>query len=81
MASSSCAIFLYPRDGLHFFSTPIGGESKLLEAGFNEGFTSGWFWKETMGQYYRTTTDEETSVRELTEYASFTLHCSSTLTL
>ncbi|XP_056266669.1 nidogen-1-like isoform X1 [Pseudoliparis swirei] len=67
MASSSCAIFLYPRDGLHFFSTPIGGESKLLEAGFNEGFASGWFWKETMGQYYRTTTDEETSVRELTE--------------
>uniref|UniRef100_A0A8C2Z7R9 Nidogen 1 n=1 Tax=Cyclopterus lumpus TaxID=8103 RepID=A0A8C2Z7R9_CYCLU len=67
MVSSSCAILLYPRNGLQFFSTPVGGESKLLEAGFNEGFVEGWFWKETQGQYYRTTTDEETSIRELTE--------------
>lgn len=70
MASSSCAILLYPRDGLQFLSTSVGGESKLLEAGFNEGLVSGWFWKESQGTYFRSTTDEETSVRELTEYES-----------
>ncbi|XP_068444754.1 nidogen-1-like [Clinocottus analis] len=67
MVSSSCAILLYPRSGLQFLSTSVGGESKLLEVGFNEGVVDGWFWKETQGVYFRTTTDEETSVRELTE--------------
>ncbi|XP_070778426.1 nidogen-1-like [Enoplosus armatus] len=67
MESSSCAILLYPRDGLQFLSTSIGGKSELLEAGFNEGLVSGWFWKVTQGTYFRTTTDEETSVKELTE--------------
>ncbi|KAG7217942.1 hypothetical protein INR49_020764 [Caranx melampygus] len=38
MPSSSCAILLYPRDGLQFLSTSVGGEEKLLEAGFNEAW-------------------------------------------
>ncbi|XP_045902230.1 nidogen-1-like [Micropterus dolomieu] len=67
MESSSCAILLYPRDGLQFLSTSVGGESKLLEAGFNEGDVSGWFWRTKQGTYFRTTTDEETSIRDLTE--------------
>ncbi|XP_068582888.1 nidogen-1-like [Cebidichthys violaceus] len=67
MVSSSCAILLYPQNGLQFFSTSIGGESKLLEAGFNQGLVSGWFWKESQGTYFLTTTNEEASIRELTE--------------
>ncbi|XP_040001081.1 nidogen-1-like isoform X2 [Xiphias gladius] len=67
MASSSCAILLYPRDGLQFLSTSVEGQSKLLEAGFNEGLVQGWFWKTKQGTYFRATTDEETSIRELTE--------------
>ncbi|KAE8300659.1 Nidogen-1 [Larimichthys crocea] len=67
MDSSSCAILLYPRDGLQFFSTSVGGETKLLEGGFNEGIVEGWFWSSKQGTHFRTTTDEETSVRELTE--------------
>lgn len=70
MDSSSCAILLYPRDGLQFFSTSVGGETKLLEGGFNEGIVEGWFWSSKQGTHFRTTTDEETSVRELTEYES-----------
>ncbi|XP_028460050.1 nidogen-1-like [Perca flavescens] len=67
MELSSFAILLYPRDRLQFLSTPVGGESKLLEAGFNEGLVVGWWWSEKQGTYFRTTTDEETSIRELTE--------------
>ncbi|XP_042243705.1 nidogen-1-like [Thunnus thynnus] len=66
MVSSSYAILLYPKDSLKFLSTSIGGESKLLEAGFNEGLVKGW-WRYSQGTYFRSTTDEETSVRELTE--------------
>ncbi|XP_077935755.1 nidogen-1-like isoform X2 [Gasterosteus aculeatus] len=67
MESSSCAILLYPRSGLQFVSTSVGGENKLLEAGFNQGLVAGWFWKDSQGTYFRTTTDEETSVRDLAE--------------
>lgn len=67
MASASYAILLYPRDGLQYFSTSIGGVNKPLEAGFNQGMVQGWFYA-SQGTYYRTTTDEETSIRELTEY-------------
>lgn len=70
MESSSCAILLYPRSGLQFVSTSVGGENKLLEAGFNQGLVAGWFWKDSQGTYFRTTTDEETSVRDLAEYES-----------
>uniref|UniRef100_A0A672GCI0 Nidogen 1b n=1 Tax=Salarias fasciatus TaxID=181472 RepID=A0A672GCI0_SALFA len=68
MASSCSAILLYPRDGLQFLSTPAGQDSKLLEAGFNEGLVSGWF-RNKQGTYFRTTTDEETSLREKTNSA------------
>ncbi|KAM8878100.1 nidogen-1-like [Spinachia spinachia] len=67
MESSSCAILLYPRSGLQFVSTLVGGENKLLEAGFNQGLVAGWFWKNSQGTYFRTTTDVETSVRDLAE--------------
>uniref|UniRef100_A0A667XT86 Nidogen 1 n=1 Tax=Myripristis murdjan TaxID=586833 RepID=A0A667XT86_9TELE len=67
MESASYAILLYPRDGLQYLSTSIGGANKPLEAGFNQGMVQGWFYA-SQGTYYRTTTDEETSIRELTEY-------------
>uniref|UniRef100_A0A3B5ARR4 Nidogen-1-like n=1 Tax=Stegastes partitus TaxID=144197 RepID=A0A3B5ARR4_9TELE len=67
MESSSYAILLYPRDGLQFLSTSVEGESKLLEAGFSEGTVSGWFWNTIQGTYFRTTTDDETSIRDLTK--------------
>ncbi|XP_059186825.1 nidogen-1-like [Centropristis striata] len=67
MASSTVAILLYPHDGLQFLSTSVGGESKLLEAGFNEGLVKGYFWGTSEGTYFRATTDEETSIRRLTE--------------
>uniref|UniRef100_A0A3B3D9U6 Nidogen 1b n=1 Tax=Oryzias melastigma TaxID=30732 RepID=A0A3B3D9U6_ORYME len=64
--SFSYAILLYPRGGLQFFSTSVGGERKLLEAGFNEGLVKGWFWT-SKGLYVRTTADNETSIMELTK--------------
>ncbi|XP_037327749.2 nidogen-1-like [Pungitius pungitius] len=67
MESSSCAILLYPRSGLQFVSTLVGGENKLLEAGFNQGLVTSWIWQVSQGTYFRTTSDEETSIRELTE--------------
>ncbi|XP_063738884.1 LOW QUALITY PROTEIN: nidogen-1-like [Eleginops maclovinus] len=67
MDLSSCAILLYPQGGLQFLSTSVGGKTELLEAGFNEGLVDGWFWKTSLGTYFRTTTNEETSIRELTE--------------
>uniref|UniRef100_A0A673CC44 Nidogen 1b n=1 Tax=Sphaeramia orbicularis TaxID=375764 RepID=A0A673CC44_9TELE len=67
MKSSSVAILLYPRDGIHFFSTTVGGDSKVLEAGFNEGLVTSWWWGTKQGTYYQTTTDEEISIRTLTE--------------
>ncbi|KAM3624046.1 uncharacterized protein V6R79_018475 [Siganus canaliculatus] len=67
MESSSCAILLYPNDGLQFLSTSIGGEAQLLESGFNEGEVQGWWWNTQQGSYYRITTDEETSISNLTK--------------
>ncbi|XP_041839000.1 nidogen-1-like [Melanotaenia boesemani] len=64
--STSYAILLYPKNGLQFLSTSVGEENKLLEAGFNEGSTAGWFWNTKQGTYFRITTNEETSIRELT---------------
>lgn len=75
MVSSSYAILLYPRDTLQFLSTSVGGESKILEAGFNEGLVKHWLWGTTQGKYFRSTTDKETSIRELTEYASDVIVC------
>ncbi|XP_035515566.1 nidogen-1-like [Morone saxatilis] len=68
MESSSCAILLYPIGGLQFLSTSVGGKTKLLEAGFNEGLVKSWWsWSASQGAYFRTTTDDETSIRDLTE--------------
>uniref|UniRef100_A0A3Q3X132 Uncharacterized protein n=1 Tax=Mola mola TaxID=94237 RepID=A0A3Q3X132_MOLML len=67
MATSSCAILLYPKHGLQFLSTSVGGENKILETGFNEGLVQNWFWTTKQGTYFRVTTEEETSVRDLTE--------------
>ncbi|KAM4603908.1 nidogen-1-like [Polymixia lowei] len=68
VASASYAILLYPRDGVQYVSTTVGGESKPIEVGFNEGLVKGWFsWSTSQGTYYRVTTEEETSVSELTE--------------
>ncbi|XP_024145472.1 nidogen-1 [Oryzias melastigma] len=64
--SFSYAILLYPRGGLQFFSTSVGGERKLLEAGFNEGLVKGWLWT-SKGLYVRTTADNETSIMDLTK--------------
>ncbi|KAI3352670.1 hypothetical protein L3Q82_020124 [Scortum barcoo] len=67
MVSSSYAILLYPRDCLQFLSTSVGGKSKVLEAGFNEGLVKSWLWGTSQGTYFRTTTDEETSISKLPE--------------
>ncbi|KAM6939613.1 nidogen-1-like [Xenentodon cancila] len=64
--SFTWGILLYPSNGLQFLSTSIGGDIKLVEAGFNEGLVRGWLWSTRQGTYFRTTTDEETSIRELT---------------
>ncbi|XP_026027942.1 nidogen-1-like [Astatotilapia calliptera] len=64
-ASSAWAILLYPRNGLQFLYTSIGGERKLLESGFNEGLV-GWFWKK-QGLYFNITSDDEASISQLTK--------------
>ena len=69
-SASSYAILLYPRDGLQFLSTSVGGESKPLEAGFNQGQQIGWFGYITEGEYYSTTTEEESSIAALAEYVA-----------
>lgn len=69
MKSSSYAILLYPK-GLKFVHTSVGGKEKILESGFNQGLVQGWFWKTEQGTYYRITTDEDTSIWDLTEYDS-----------
>ncbi|XP_023692068.1 nidogen-1 [Paramormyrops kingsleyae] len=64
--TASYAILLYPRDGLQFYSTPVGGENELIEVGFSKGKVTGWFtWHQ--GPYYRVTTSDEASVKDLPE--------------
>lgn len=70
MEYSTYAILLYPKDGLKFLHTSVGGEKKILETGFNEGLVESWWWNTAQGAYFRVTTDEETSIRDLTEYES-----------
>ncbi|KAJ8285030.1 hypothetical protein COCON_G00038800 [Conger conger] len=67
METASYALLLYPEDAMQFHSTPIGGASEPIQAGFSKGLVKGWFWRSTQGPYYRTTTDDEASVRELSE--------------
>lgn len=67
MKTSTYAILLYPRDGLKYVHTSVGGKKKILEGGFNQGMVESWFWSE-QGKYHRITTDEDTSVWDLTKY-------------
>uniref|UniRef100_A0A4W5R5T5 Nidogen 1 n=1 Tax=Hucho hucho TaxID=62062 RepID=A0A4W5R5T5_9TELE len=68
MASASYAILLYPREGLQYISTPVAGQSEPVHAGFSQGLLQAWFsWSSSQGPYYRITTDDEASVRQLSE--------------
>uniref|UniRef100_A0A8C7TSK6 Nidogen 1 n=1 Tax=Oncorhynchus mykiss TaxID=8022 RepID=A0A8C7TSK6_ONCMY len=68
MASASYAILFYPREGLQYISTPVAGQSELVHTGFIKGRVKGWFnWSSIPGPYYRIATDNETSVRQLSE--------------
>jgi len=69
-SASSYAILLYPRDGLQFLSTPLGGRSVALEAGFNQGQQKSWWGYVSPGEYYRLTTEEESSVSALAQYVT-----------
>lgn len=66
--SSSHAILLFPRRGLQFLTTPIGGRSSVLQTGFNQGLVESWFWT-SQGTYYRCSSEDEASVRNLPQYA------------
>ncbi|XP_064804130.1 nidogen-1-like [Oncorhynchus masou masou] len=68
MASASYAILFYPREGLQYSSTPVAGQSEPVHTGFIKGRVKGWFnWSSSPGPYYRIATDNETSVRQLSE--------------
>ncbi|XP_060797025.1 nidogen-1 [Neoarius graeffei] len=61
------AILAYPKDDMHYFSTPVGGESRAIEAGFSQGQIKSWLWT-TQGLYYRIPTNvENPDVKKLTE--------------
>ncbi|XP_015235084.1 PREDICTED: nidogen-1 [Cyprinodon variegatus] len=64
--TASYAILLYPRDGVQFVTTPLGDGDMIMHAGFSKGLVEG-FSGPIQGQYYRTTTDSEASVRALAE--------------
>lgn len=68
MASASYAILFYPREGLQYISTPVAGQSEPVHAGFSQGLVQAWFsWSSSQGPYYRITTDDEASVRQLSK--------------
>uniref|UniRef100_A0A8C7QJH0 Nidogen 1 n=1 Tax=Oncorhynchus mykiss TaxID=8022 RepID=A0A8C7QJH0_ONCMY len=68
MASASYAILFYPREGLQYISTPVAGQSVPVQAGFSQGLVQAWFsWSSSQGPYYRIATDDEASVRQLSE--------------
>uniref|UniRef100_A0A674E4D4 Nidogen 1 n=1 Tax=Salmo trutta TaxID=8032 RepID=A0A674E4D4_SALTR len=68
MASASYAILFYPREGLQYISTPVAGQSEPVHAGFSQGLVQAWYsWSSTQGPYYRIATDDEASVRQLSE--------------
>ncbi|KAJ8248388.1 hypothetical protein GJAV_G00241500 [Gymnothorax javanicus] len=65
--TASYAILLYPTDGMQFLSTPLEGRTVPLEAGFAKGLVKFLIWSTRQGPYYRITTDEDESVRKLSE--------------
>ncbi|XP_023133776.2 nidogen-1 [Amphiprion ocellaris] len=66
LETASYAIVLYARDGIQFTSTPAGDTNAVMHAGFSKGLVRG-FLLSRQGPYYRTTTDEEETVRALAE--------------
>ncbi|XP_037638608.1 nidogen-1 [Sebastes umbrosus] len=66
LEKASYAIVLYARDGVQFSSTPVQGSSVVMHAGFSKGLVQGFLYN-SQGPYYRTTTDDEASVRALAE--------------
>ncbi|XP_037534042.1 nidogen-1 [Nematolebias whitei] len=62
--TASYAIVLYTRNGIQFSSTPAGDSHAIMHAGFSQGLVKGYFF-DSQGKYYRTTKDEEESVRAL----------------
>uniref|UniRef100_A0A8D3E9P5 Nidogen 1 n=1 Tax=Scophthalmus maximus TaxID=52904 RepID=A0A8D3E9P5_SCOMX len=63
---ASYAIVLYTRDGIQFSSTPAEDSNVVMHAGFSKGLVRGFLFS-SQGPYYRTTTDDEASVRALAE--------------
>ncbi|XP_029306242.1 nidogen-1 isoform X2 [Cottoperca gobio] len=66
LETASYAIVLYARDGMQFSSTPVQGSSVVMHAGFSKGLVQGFLFA-SQGPYYRTTTDDEASIRALPE--------------
>ena len=66
LETASYAIFLYTRDGIQSTSTPAGDSSVIMHTGFSKGLIRGFLFY-SQGPYYRTTTDDEASVRALPE--------------
>lgn len=66
LESITYAIVLYTRDGMQFTSTPAKDRSVPMHAGFSKGLVKGFLYS-SQGPYYRTTTDDEVSVRALAE--------------
>ncbi|XP_030297897.1 nidogen-1 [Sparus aurata] len=66
METASYAIVLYPRDGIQFTSTPANGQSVVMHGGFSKGLVKGFLFS-SQGPYYRTTTEDEASIRALAE--------------
>ncbi|KAK2824085.1 hypothetical protein Q5P01_021260 [Channa striata] len=66
METASYAIVLYPRNGVQFYTTPVEDSRLIVHAGFSKGLVKG-FLVSSNGPYYRTTTDDEGSVRALAE--------------
>ncbi|XP_068183596.1 nidogen-1 [Antennarius striatus] len=66
LETASYAIVLYPRDEIQFSSTPVEDGSVVMHAGFSKGLVRGFLFS-SQGPYYRTTADDEASVRALAE--------------
>uniref|UniRef100_A0A4W6CH98 Nidogen 1 n=1 Tax=Lates calcarifer TaxID=8187 RepID=A0A4W6CH98_LATCA len=66
LETASYAILLYARGGIQFTSTPAGDSNVVIHAGFSKGYVQGFLFS-SQGPYYRTTTDDEASLRALAE--------------
>ncbi|XP_076020776.1 nidogen-1 isoform X1 [Genypterus blacodes] len=66
LETGSYVIILYARDGIQFSSTPVADSMVTMHGGFSKGLVRGFLFN-SQGPYYRTTTDDEASVRALAE--------------